>query len=169
MSGVRRVLRMYGQPSEHPPLDWEWVQEALESAPTYWVIPRALPGPSGYPHPRPVWGLWLGDALHLSIGSPVIRRALAADPRVTVHLDSGTDVVVLEGIVIPATGTEGAVLAAYDAKYDWQYDEAQYGPISRVAPQTVLAWRTAGWAGRESFRETGRWTFEPEANPARDF
>ena len=142
---------MYGQPSEHPPLDWEWVQEQLESAGTYWVIPRRRP--DGYPHPRPVWGVWLDDALHLSIGSPVIRRALAADPRVTVHLESGTDVVVVEGRRHPRRGHRGpAVLAAYDAKYDWQYDEARYGPISRVAPQTVLAWRTAGWAGRESFQ-----------------
>jgi hypothetical protein len=33
MPGVRRVLRMYGQPSENPPLDWEWVQAQLEAAP----------------------------------------------------------------------------------------------------------------------------------------
>ena len=159
MPGVRRILRMYGQPSEHPPLAWEWVAAQLEAAPTYWVIPRN----DGYPHTRPVWGLWLDDALHLSIGSPVIRSALATDPRVSVHLDSGTDVVVVEGQVLPASSTDEAVLAAYDAKYDWQYDEAQYGPISRVTPQAVVAWRTGGWAGRESFRETGRWTFEPLA------
>jgi hypothetical protein len=161
MAGARRVLRMYGQPSEHPPLDWEWVQGQLESAPTYWVLSGAIPRPSGYPHPRPVWGLWLDDSLHLSIGSPVIRNALAADARVTVHLDSGTDVVVVEGNVMPASSTSDVVLAAYDTKYDWQYDAAQYGPIRRVSPQTVMAWRTAGWAGRESFRETGSWAFEP--------
>jgi hypothetical protein len=151
---------MYGQPSEHPPLDWAWVQEQLESAPTYWVLPRTDASPSGYPHPRPVWGLWLDDALHLSIGSPLIRSALSTDPRLTVHLDSGTDVVVVEGHAVPVSSTEEAVLQAYEGKYDWQYDEAQYGPISRVSPQNVMAWRTAGWAGRESFRETGRWTFE---------
>jgi hypothetical protein len=155
MPGVRRVLRMYGQASEHPPLEWEWVVAQLESAPTYWVIART----DGFPHPRPVWGLWLGDELHLSIGSPVIRNALSTDQRVTIHLDSGTDVVVVEGRVVPASSTEQAVLAAYDAKYDWQYEEAQYGPISRVAPQSVMAWRAGGWAGRESFRETGSWTF----------
>ena len=157
MPGVTRVLRLYGQPSEHLPLDWEWVRGQLESAPTYWINARS----AGHPHPRPVWGVWFDDALHLSIGSPVIRGALAADPRITVHLDSGTDVVVVEGQVSTAAGTEEAVLAVYDTKYEWQYDESQYGPISRVSPQTGIAWRTAGWAGRESFRETGRWTFEP--------
>jgi hypothetical protein len=148
---------MYTQPSAHPQLDWQWVQEQLESAGTYWVIARS----DGYPHPRPVWGAWLHDALHLSIGSPVIRGALAGDPKVTVHLESGTDVVVVEGEFIPAATTEPAVIAAYNGKYDWEYDEAAYGPIARVAPHSVIAWRTAGWAGRESFQETGKWTFGP--------
>jgi hypothetical protein len=146
---------MYGQPSNHPALDWEWVAQQLEAAGLYWVLARS----AGHPHPRPVWGLWLDEALHLSIGSPVIRAALAADPRVTVHLESATDVVIVEGRFIPVTATEPAVLAAYDAKYDWQYDEAAYGPIGKVAPLTVMAWRTAGWAGRESFQQTGSWTF----------
>ncbi len=155
MPGVRQVLRMYGQASEHPPLAWEWVAAQLQAAPTYWVIARS----DGYPHPRPVWGVWHEDELHLSIGSPVLRDALSADRRLTVHLDSGTDVVVVEGEVRPSPSTEPGVVAAYDTKYDWHYEEAQYGPISRVAPRAVLAWRTAGWAGRESFRETGSWTF----------
>jgi hypothetical protein len=153
----RRVLRMYGQPSEHPQLDWDWVREQLESAGLYWVVART----EGHPHPRPVWGLWLQDMLHLSIGSPVIRQALDADPRVTVHLESATDVVVVEGRLMPTEKTAQAVLAAYDAKYDWKYDADSYGPIVRVAPQTVIAWRTAGWAGRESFQQTGSWTFDP--------
>ncbi len=157
MPRATRVLRMYGQPSEHPPLDWQWVQEQLASAGTYWVVPRS----AGHPHPRPVWGVWLDDALQVSIGSPVIRTALAADPRVTVHLESGTDVVVVEGRFIAAPDTGADVIAAYDSKYDWRYDETAYGPISRIAPSTVIAWRTAGPAGRDSFRETGSWTFDP--------
>jgi hypothetical protein len=166
MAGEPRPLRMYGLPSEHPSLTWEWVRGQLEGAGTYWVIPGTV-GPSGsHPHPRPVWGVWLDDELHLSIGSPVIRRALGSDPRMTVHLESGTDVVIVEGRLSPVSATISAsvsakVLAAYDSKYDWHYDEGRYGPISRVTPETVLAWRTAGWAGRESFRETGSWRFGP--------
>jgi hypothetical protein len=155
MTRAARTLRLYTQPSDHPQLDWQWVQKQLESAGTYWVIPCS----DGYPHPRPVWGLWLDDALHLSIGSPVIRGALASDPKVTVHLESGTEVVVVEGQFIPATTTDPNVIAAYNDKYDWAYDEAAYGPIARVAADTVIAWRTAGWAGRESFQESGKWTF----------
>jgi hypothetical protein len=155
MAATRSTLRMYGQPSDHEQLEWAWAREQLESAGLYWVTPIT----TGHPHPRPVWGIWLDDELHLSIGSPVIRAALAEDPRLTVHLESATDVVIVEGRIIPATTTDAAVLAAYDTKYDWQYDADAYGPISRIAPDTVMAWRTAGWAGRESFQQTGSWTF----------
>ena len=53
-----------------------------------------------------------------------------------------------------------AALAAYQAKYDWDYDVSQYGDLKVVAVSRVLAWIAAGWAGRESFAQTGRWTFD---------
>jgi hypothetical protein len=156
MEPTARTLRLYTQPSELPPVDWAWADEELRAAGTYWVVPpteAARP-----PHPRPVWGTWADGRLALSIGSPVVRRLLPANTPVTVHLDSGTDVVLVEGVV---TGTteEPAVVAAYDTKYDWTYDLIEYGPFTVVAAATILAWRTAGWAGRESFQQTARWTF----------
>ncbi len=153
------ALRLYTQASDHEPLDWSWVDAELAAAGTYWVVART----DGYPHPRPVWGVWLEQALHLSIGTPANRRALVTDPRITVHLESGTDVVVVEGIAAVGRSepTPAAVLAAYDAKYDWRYDQETYGVLTRVDPTAVLAWRTKGPAGRDSFQQTGRWTFSP--------
>ena len=160
MEPARRVLRLYTQPSTHPPLAWEWVDRRLAEAGTYWVVAST----AGYPHPRPVWGVWHDELLHLSIGSPGLRASIAADPRVTVHLESGTEVVIVEGLVIhlvaPAAGPDLAPIEAYNAKYDWEYDTAQYGPFTTIAPSRILAWRTAGFAGRESFTETGRWEWE---------
>ena len=72
------------------------------------------------------------------------------------HLDSGTDVVIVEGVATTEDATP-ALLAAYDAKYDWHYDADTYGPFTRIAPEVVKAWRAAGIAGRDSFQETGRW------------
>jgi hypothetical protein len=146
-------LRLYGQVSDKPPLEWAWVQEQLQAAGTYWVVAS-----TPTPHPRPVWGVWSDERLFLSVGSPAIARAVAGDPAVGVHLESGTDAVIVEGMAAGAT-TDPAVIAAYDAKYDWSYDVATYGALLRVDPRVVLAWRTAGWAGRESFQQTGRWTF----------
>lgn len=145
---------MYGQPSSANRLEWSWARARLEAAGTYWVVPR---GP-GHPHSRPVWGVWHADMLHLSVGSPVVARNLGVDPTVTVHLGSGTDVVIVEGVVA-GSGGDAAVLRQYDEKYDWRYDVDEYGPLTAVAPVTVLAWHSAGWAGRDGFRASGRWRF----------
>ena len=90
--------------------------------------------------------------------APVLNRQLAQDPRVTVHLGSGTDVVIVEGTVVERTAE---AVDDYEAKYDWSYDVGEYGPLTVVAPATVLAWRSAGWAGRDGFQQTGRWGFAP--------
>lgn len=81
---------------------------------------------------------------------------------VTVHLDSGTDVVLVEGTISSDARDEApsSVIEAYNTKYDWDYQVAQYGDLVVVQPVRVLAWRTAGWAGRDSFQATGCWTFD---------
>lgn len=152
-----RALRLYGTPSNADELPWADVDEALRAAGTFWVVARA----GGHPHPRPVWGLWHDERLHLSIGSPVLARQLRADPTVTVHLDSGTDVVVLEGRVV-GHHADAAVVAAYVEKYDRPYDVAEFGPLTLVAPERVLAWRAAGRDGRDGFASAGRWEFPPD-------
>lgn len=149
-------LRMFGAVSEVDELAWDSVEQQLETAGTYWVVARG----DGHPHPRPVWGVWIEDELFLSIGSPVISRELAADPLVTVHLDSGTDVVVVEGTAaIAAADALSSAIALYDRKYDWSYDIAEYGPFTVVTPSAVMAWCAAGPAGRDGFRRASRWRF----------
>jgi len=105
-----------------------------------------------------VWGIWHDDRLYVSIGTPALRQALADDPVITAHLGNGTDVVIVEGEVADVT-LDGAIVAAYDEKYDWSYDVAGYGPLVVVAPSKILAWQAAGWAGRGSFRRSGTWRF----------
>lgn len=152
----RRVpLRMHTRVGEQAELPWEEVDRQLAAAGTYWVVARG----HGHPHPRPVWGVWLDESLHLSLGSPVLRRELAADPTVTVHLDSGTDVVIVEGDAVPRPSDGDDVFDAYNRKYDYEYDRDLYGPLLRVEPVTVLAWRAAGPAGRDGFNQVGRWRY----------
>ena len=156
MGPVHEPLRMYGVVSDRDPVPWEWVTDQLERAPTYWVV--AISG--GHPHPRPVWGVWADDELHLSIGSLVVSRALRDDPAVTVHLESGIDVVIVEGVAVPVADTdEPRYIASYNAKYEWDYDVAQYGSLTTVRPTAVLAWRSAGPAGRDGFQQVSRWSF----------
>jgi len=144
-------LRLYGHVSDARPPDWTWVDAELAQAGTYWVVSRS----PRHPHPRPVWGVWNDRKLFLSIGSPTITRELVDDPTMTVHLDSGTDVVIVEGKV-SGTCIEPAVFALYDAKYEWTYTIDEYGPLTMVAPSIVIAWRSADWAGRGGIGSAGR-------------
>jgi hypothetical protein len=148
----RSGLQLYGRRSENSDLDWEWVEAQLVAAGTYWATAKT----NGHPHPRPVWGIWKEGLLYLSIGTPTTLEALSSDPTLTVHLDSGTDVVIVEGHVVAPT-TDPSIISDYDVKYDWQYDVDRYGPLWCMEPDVVLAWQAAGWAGRESFQRTGRW------------
>jgi hypothetical protein len=107
-----------------------------------------------------VWGVWLDERLHLSLGSPPLRRELASDPAVTVHLDSGTDVVIVEGDAAPEPSDSADVVGSYDLKYDYEYDLDTYGPLLRIDPTTVLAWQAAGPAGRDGFQRVARWRFD---------
>jgi hypothetical protein len=105
-----------------------------------------------------VWGVWHREALHLSVGSRVLARQLDGDPPVTVHLDSGTDVVIVEASVEGHTSDDDLV-AAYNAKYSWDYRIDDYGPLTSLVPSTVVAWRSGGWAGRDGFEATARFRF----------
>lgn len=152
-----RALRLYGSAAAdgQAALPWSWVEHQLTQAGTYWVVANSR----GHPHPRPVWGVWLDNQLAVSVGSPALRRDLADDDAVAVHLDSGLDVVIVEGRASSVGPTRPSVLRAYDTKYDWQYDADRYGPLLHIAPSKVLAWRVGGPAGRDSFQASGCWTF----------
>jgi hypothetical protein len=146
-------LRFYGEPADQPRLEWSWVDRQLTESGTYWLN---VATPSTHPHPRPVWGVWHDDRLHLSLGSRVLGRAAQPDTLVSVHLDSGTDVVILEGTVTGPT-IDTHLIVAYNAKYDYSYDVNGLGPLTTITPDTAMAWRSAGWAGRDGFQHVGRW------------
>ncbi len=77
--------------------------------------------PPGWPCPLPTGvGTWLPDGFWFSTGS-LARRNLAANPQITMHLDSGTEVVIVEGVATAVTGAGQlrAFLAAYNTKYNW--------------------------------------------------
>ncbi len=93
-----RVPGAYGAPrGDAGLLEWGWVVERMVEAPRYWV---SAVNASGAPVSRPVDGVWLDDTLYFG-GSPETSwvRALNANPEVSVHLESGVEVVILEGRV----------------------------------------------------------------------
>ena len=94
----RPYVEGYGIPKNMKgALPWSFVGERMAKSKNYWICTSS---PEGLPHTVPTWGVWVDDAVYFG-GSPKTRwgRNLAANPAVAVHLEDGTEVVILEGTV----------------------------------------------------------------------
>jgi PPOX class probable F420-dependent enzyme len=124
-------------------LDWAWVSERLERSRSYWICTVRA---DGRPHAMPVWGVWVDERVHFgSDPASVKARNLTRDPRVVVHLESGDECVVLEGVaepfVEPAQDLFQRVADAYETKYGGFRPEYPTGPgWFSVRHETALAW-----------------------------
>ena len=153
-AGRPRFPRGYGlSEAKEGLLPWAWAEERLAAARNYWV---ATTRPDGAPHAMPVWGLWLDGAVVFST-SPLSRkgRNLARDPRVVVHLESGDELVVLEGRV-EEIELEERIADAYEEKYDYRPSPGHpEGLWYRLRPHLAYA-----WIERDYSRTATRFTFE---------
>jgi flavin reductase (DIM6/NTAB) family NADH-FMN oxidoreductase RutF len=115
-------------------LPWSWAAERLEASRNYWIVTA---GADGRPHAAPVWGLWLDDAVLFGT-SPDSRKGqnLARDPRVVIHLESGDEVVILEGEVDRAA-VDDRIADAYEQKYELRPPGKE---LLRLRPRNAYAW-----------------------------
>lgn len=152
---------MFGGRPEAGLLPWRWATDRLVRARHYWV---ATTRPDGRSHSRPVWGVWLGEAVWFSTGSLAVGN-LAARSAATVHLESGGEVVILEGTAaeVGDVGALTPVVRAYNEKYHWDLDPAAPpGPFFALAPDVAFGWVSdpSGLDGGASFGGTAtRWRF----------
>jgi nitroimidazol reductase NimA-like FMN-containing flavoprotein (pyridoxamine 5'-phosphate oxidase superfamily) len=146
----------YGVPtSKKGMLPWSHVVERMNEAQNYWICTVS---PDGHPHATPVWGLWVNDRLYFG-GSPQTKRHrnLAENPAVCVHLESGSDVVILHGEAQPLSAPEPELVArlieASKKKYGYAPTPEEYGKgegTYEFRPRMVLAWK-------ESLKDATRW------------
>ena len=147
-------------------LPWAWAAERLTGARHYWV---ATTRENGFPQSRPLDGVWMNDALGLSIGHGGVQRAKQrSDGRfdVTVHTESAADVVIIEGTLERVVGKGRADRLpvkdgiAFDASraaelYKVKYDEDIPGVVNfAVVPHVAYGWRD------EDVKTATRWRFE---------
>jgi len=122
-------------------LPWSHVADRMTKALHYWI---ATTGPHGEPHGTPVDGLWLDDKLYFG-GSARTRRQrnIAANPSVCVHLESGSDVVILHGAARPER--PDPALATRLAEYEKT-------DVHVFRPRVVFAWTSLP-------KDATRWEF----------
>ena len=134
-------------------LPWSFVEERMESARNYWI---ASTRPDGDPHTAPVWGLWHQGAFYFSTGDQSVKgRNVSANPKISVHLESGDEVVILEGEVNEVKDNE--VLKSLDQAYNKKYDLDMQGPglIFLLSARKAFAWREKDFP-----QSATRWIFD---------
>jgi uncharacterized pyridoxamine 5'-phosphate oxidase family protein len=128
-------------------LSWRHVLQRLTDAKNYWLCTVR---PNGHPHVVPKWGVWMDDKIYFD-GSPDTRHArnIAGNPHIALHLESGDDVVILEGtsqaVQKPAPELAGKVARAYSAKYAAlgyapAPDQWDSGGLFEIRLRMALAW-----------------------------
>ena len=124
-------------------LEWPWADERLAASRNYCDRHRRRRRAASLA--APVWGLWFDDAVVFG-SSPESRKArnLARDPRVVINLESGDEVVILEGEVEQAH-TTAEIAAAFSAKYDWKPEVGERDGWFQLRPRTAYAWREANY------------------------
>ena len=148
---------LYGAPApDGELLPWSWADDRLRQARNYWVVSVR---PSGRPHSRPVWGVWLNETFYFSTSRRSHKgRNLAANPEVVIHLESGDEAVIFEGIVEEISedpANFNAFADAYETKYPGFRPKFNPGEVTyRVVPRQAFAWREADFQS-----STTRWQF----------
>jgi hypothetical protein len=134
---------------DHPKseVSWEYVAGQLREAKHYWLCSAR---PDGRPHCVPRWCVYV-DGLVYYDGSPQTRHArnIMHNPHVSLHLESGSQAIILEGTSAPAgkpsAGLAGRLVQAYRAKYaEMGYapkaDQWDEGGLYVFTPRQCIAW-----------------------------
>jgi pyridoxine/pyridoxamine 5'-phosphate oxidase len=122
-------------------LRWEQVEQWLRDARNYWI---SSVSEGGRPHAIPVWGLWFDGAVVFSTDRKSRKgRNLLERPEVVIHLESGDEVVILEGHVREMTGRDELerMADAYEQKYEMRPDPFDPENVNfELRPRMALTW-----------------------------
>ncbi len=128
-------------------LPWSYVDRKLTEAKNYWLCTVR---PNGRPHTIPKWAVWVEDKLYFD-GSPETRHArnIVENPYVSVHLESGDEVIVLDGTAREYPKPDPALAVKLAEAYRKKYADLGYSPepsqwdnggLFEVTPYSALAW-----------------------------
>lgn len=128
-------------------VDWIWVAAQLTESKNYWLCSVR---PDGRPHAVPRWAVFVDGRIYYD-GSPETRHArnIAVNPNVSIHLESGDHVIMLEGTTTPAgkpsAELDTKLVEAYRQKYaehGYSPDPGQWdeGGLYVFTPHQCIAW-----------------------------
>ncbi len=153
--GLPRMPKMYGLKARKQYLPWGHAEERLAKALNYWVCTVR---PDGRPHAVPVSGMWFDGAFYFGTARNSCKAAnLARNCNVSVHLESGSDVIILEGKAeeVDPKAISRELDAVSRKKYKMPLTIMPGSVLYRVRPRVALAWLEKDMRGTAT-----RWEFE---------
>jgi general stress protein 26 len=135
-----------GPDGEAELLEWNYVEERMQSAKHYWLSTISV---AGTPHTRPIAGMWLDGRLYVG-GSPESRwvQNVALNPGVCLSLsepEESDKAVIIHGKVRVRQADRDLsdrLVSVSNEKYGYGQTSEQYEgqPILELVPEVVLAW-----------------------------
>lgn len=128
-------------------LDWDWVAAQLSGSLHYWFCSVR---PNGRPHVIPRWAVFLDEKIYYD-GSPETRhsRNIVLNPHVSVHLEDGTQAIILEGTSAAAGKPSSEMGNRLSQEYKRKYKDLGYAPepdswdeggLFVFTPRQCIAW-----------------------------
>ncbi|MBZ5679058.1 MAG: pyridoxamine 5'-phosphate oxidase family protein [Acidobacteriia bacterium] len=156
-AGLPDIPPLYGLKPRKQYLPFSHAEKRLTDSKNYWACTAR---PDGRPHSIPVWGFWIDRAIYFGTARSTRKaRNLARNPAVSIHLESGDDVVILEGNAVEVDLNDSPTFKKLDAASRAKYKMPlmiipRESVVYSVHPRTVLAWT------EKDFPKTAtRWTF----------
>ena len=107
-------------------VSWDQVVRKLTDAVNYWICSVR---PNGHPHAVPKWAVFVEGKIYYD-GSLETRHAknISKNPHVSLHLESGSDVVIVEGLAQEIQNPERGLAEKIANSYSCKYSELGYSP-----------------------------------------
>jgi hypothetical protein len=129
-------------------VDWSWVAAQLTDSKNYWLCSVR---PDGRPHVVPRWAVFVDGKIYYD-GSPETRHAqnIGTNPNITVHLESGTEAIILEGSSVPSEKPSSELGKKLSKEYKKKYSDLGYAPepnswdeggLYVFTPRQCIAWK----------------------------
>jgi len=140
--GLPHVPPLYGMKNPHKFLPYSHAESRLAKSRNYWICTVR---PDGRPHSIPVWGFWIDGALYFGTARSTRKaRNLAHNPALSVHLESGDDVIILEGSAVEVDLSDKPIFKKLDAasrsKYKMPLMVVPQSVLYSLRPRVILAW-----------------------------
>lgn len=119
-------------------LEWNFIEEQMTNPKIYWLSTTTL---ARNPHAIPIWGAWYSSKFYFGGGPDTKnRKNLSNNPHIVVHTESGTKVVIIEGIASLEKDSQvnKKIIEIYKEKYEMDHP----APFWRVDPKKIFAWNS---------------------------